>query len=221
MMPIVNSPARTSALKVEEAAREIPGRSTIDFYQRNAVVYAQSTYDLSLQTEIERFVMNVAPPGQVLDVGCGGGRDLLALRQAGLCPTGLELSARLAKIASHHSGCPVVVGDLRHPPFVDASFQGLWAAASLLHLDRHEMLPVLRRLRQLLEPGAAFFASMKMGTGCEVAPDGRLFTYFIPEEWSALLRATGFADIRIATEVVDGRAGSRASAWLQSLSRAD
>ena len=216
----MNPPARATALKVERFPTEMPGRSTLDFYDRNAAVYAQTTSALSLMAEIERFAALVPPGAKVLDVGCGGGRDLLALRQTGLNPTGLEMAEKLASIARRHSGCRVVVGDMRDPPFAERSFGGLWAAASLLHLKGDEMLPTLKRLRRLLKSGGAFFASLKMGTGSERSPDGRLFTYVMPGEWEALLAAAGFGEVEITSEVIKSRKiGEPASAWLQSLSR--
>ena len=216
----MNPPAGANALNIKET-RELPGRSTIDFYDRNAATYAESTRARSLEEEIQRFAVHVARGARVLDIGCGAGRDLVALREAGLAPTGLELSANLAQIAREYSECPVVVGDMRNPPFADSSFAGLWAAASLLHLDRDEMLPALSQLRRLLEPEGVFFASMKMGVGSDRGPDGRLFTYFMPEDWSELLNAAGFTSIYIGQELVPGRrTGMPASAWLQSLSLA-
>lgn len=214
----MTQPARADALHDDgQAAR---ASSTIDFYERNAARYAETTRSLNLSDEIALFINELPRGARVLDVGCGGGRDLLAFGRAGVCATGLELSAELATLARVHSGCEVVVGDLRKPPFPPQTFDGLWAAASLLHLERDEILPALSELRRLLPAAGIFFASMKMGIGAEHAADGRLFTYFMPEDWSRLLQATGFADSRIRTQVVESADGSPASAWIQSLSRA-
>lgn len=58
--------------------------------------------------------------GQVLDAGCGSGRHLLALREAGLRAVGCDLSAHLLKTAATRG--PVVRCDLRDLPFADGSF---------------------------------------------------------------------------------------------------
>src|SRR5687767_2993685 len=44
--------------------------------------------------------------------------------------------------------------DLRHLPFADAVFDGVWAAAPLLHLKRYEVGEALGGLRRVLKPGA-------------------------------------------------------------------
>ena len=217
----MNPPAPAVAIQAHTVLpRGYPnGSSTIDFYDRNAADYARATRQISLEIEIERFMKHLGAGALVLDVGCGSGRDLIALRTAGMHPTGLELSEKLAELARDYSGCSVVVGDMRDPPFADASFDGVWAAASLLHLERDELPPTLRQLRRLLKADGTFFASVKLGMGTERSADGRLFSYFMPEEWSELLTSAGFAEVQIETQMRNSTAGDH-TAWLQSLSRA-
>jgi SAM-dependent methyltransferase len=194
--------------------------STTRFYDDNAARYARSTRSMSLEPEIRRFAVEVAAGGRVLDAGCGAGRDLRALRRAGLHPTGLELSPKLAELARAYSGCEVTLGDMRDPPFSDRSFDGVWAAASLLHLELEEVVPTLTGLRRLLEPGGVLFTSVKMGIGTELSSDGRLFTYFAPDQWASLVGAAGLEEIEIRTEPLDNRSSKPRSGWIQSWSRA-
>jgi SAM-dependent methyltransferase len=49
--------------------------------------------------------------GQVLDLCCGIGADLLAFRQAGLAATGVERDPATARLARLNTGCPVAVGE--------------------------------------------------------------------------------------------------------------
>jgi SAM-dependent methyltransferase len=216
----VNPPARASALAARsaQASPRPEDDPTIIFYDRNAADYARATRAISLEPEIVLFTSRLPSGSQVLDVGCGSGRDLLALRISGMQPTGLELSSELAKLAAAYSACEVVVGDMRNPPFEPAAFDGIWASASLLHLERDKVLPALHELRLLLKSGGLFFASVKMGQGSRRGDDGRLFTYFQPEEWSALLATAGFRDIQIRTDV-ENRGQGGAASWMQSLAR--
>lgn len=217
----MNSLVRPTAVQadISRPDRRRNADSTIDFYDRNAGDYARTTRSISLSAEIQEFCTLLRLGATVLDVGCGGGRDLLALRRSGMEPIGLELSAKLAKIARNYSDCPVIIADMRCPPFADASFDAVWAAASLLHLEREQVLPTLRQLRRLLKGGGAFFASMKVGTATERSADGRLFSYFMPDEWLALLTSAGFTEVQIRTEVRTSMPAGD-TAWLQSLSRA-
>ncbi|HJQ03180.1 MAG TPA: hypothetical protein VJ851_16405 [Jatrophihabitans sp.] len=49
--------------------------------------------------------------GQVLDLCCGIGADLLAFRQAGLAATGVDRDPVTARLAGLNTGCPVLVGE--------------------------------------------------------------------------------------------------------------
>jgi hypothetical protein len=109
---------------------------------------------------------------------------------------------------------------MRDPPFSDRSFDGVWAAASLLHLELEEVVPTLTGLRRLLEPGGVLFTSVKMGIGTELSSDGRLFTYFAPDQWASLVGAAGLEEIEIRTEPLDNRSSKPRSGWIQSWSRA-
>lgn len=214
--------AQSAALKAgrrrpRPAPPDAPG--TLDFYQSNAAEYSASTLGLDMGHAIARFGTLLEAGASVLDLGCGGGRDLATLRSSGLQPTGFDLSSHLAAIAAEHSGCEVVVGDMRDPPFASAAFDGIWAAASLLHLEKDDLLPTLRQLHRVLSPGGILFASMKMGMGTERAADGRLFTYVMPEDWTELLTEAGFHEVEVQTEVAGGR-GKSSTAWIQSFARA-
>lgn len=214
---------RTKALRAACPDRPPTTSPTRDFYEINADSYAESTLSLDMARSVRRFRSLLMADARVLDLGCGGGRDLIALRAAGLRPTGLDISPALARIAHNVSGCPVVVGDLRDPPFDDGSFEAIWASASLLHLRRNELPRTLRRVHGLVRPGGLFFASVKAGMGEERAADGRWFTYFNPEEWRALLSAAGFSVVEV--DVEETAAASPVSngagrPWLQSFASA-
>jgi SAM-dependent methyltransferase len=64
--------------------------------------------------------------GQVLDLCCGIGADLLAFRQAGLAATGLERDPVTARLAELNTGCPVMLGEAE---------QADWRAAEAVFCD--------------------------------------------------------------------------------------
>jgi SAM-dependent methyltransferase len=198
------------------------GGETLAYYDDNAQSYASATLAFDMAREHARFAQGLSAGASILDLGCGGGRDLAILCAAGFKAIGLDTSRQLARVAREHSGCRVVVGDMRNPPFEDGIFDGIWATASLLHLPRDEVSSTLTRLRRLLRPGGHFFASVKSGTGEHQSPDGRWFTYFQPGEWRELLAGHGFTEIEIECDDVDraADAGGADGGWIQSFASA-
>lgn len=212
-----STPAISNQKRDDGYASVVDG--TLNFYEDNATRYAQLVSGFSMDPELRRFRSYLQPGARVLDVGCGGGRDLVVLKELGLHPIGLDFSPKLAALAAERSGSETIVGDMRDPPFADATFDGIWAAAAILHLDRNELMPTLRQFRRLLAPGGVLFASMKMGRGSERTADGRLFTYVVPEAWTDLLTASGFVAPEVRTEVSE-HSNQHSTVWIQSFARA-
>jgi SAM-dependent methyltransferase len=66
-------------------------------------------------------------------------------------------------------------------------FDGVWAAASLLHIPDEEILDILARLVHSLKPGGILYMSFKYGGG-EHEYDARFYTYFSRKRMHARLR---------------------------------
>jgi len=97
-----------------------------------------------------------APAPRVLDVGCGTGRLLQALREHGFDAEGLSPSGRLNAIARGRSGAPAgaCVHDVAFEKFAPAapaaSFDGILFAESFQFVD---MEVSLREIPRILRPG--------------------------------------------------------------------
>lgn len=195
--------------------------STNSFYDHNADGYAAATMRIDTAERIARFAALLPRGGRVLDAGCGAGRDLIGFEASGLRAEGLDISPSLAAIARRNSKLPVRIGDLRDPPYPPASFDGVWAMASLLHLEPGEVRDTLARLRDLLVPGGVLFASVKRGRGLAGDDDGRWFALQDERSWSRHLRAAGLEIIEVVGEpaAADGGTGSVAPGWISSLAR--
>jgi SAM-dependent methyltransferase len=105
---------------------------------------------------------------------------------------GLDRSEPLALIARRHANVPVVVGDFCSLPFANGSLGGAWAAASLLHLPRSEIVVALSEAYRVLAPRSVLFLSLKRGLGETRDATGRWFTLVEPKELRAALKAAGF-----------------------------
>lgn len=115
--------------------------------------------DASAAAEVEAFarLLELEPHARVLDICCGGGRHMAAMRTRGLDVRGVDLSEPLLHAAGQRPGLRgrIVRGDLRALPFAPASFD---AAVNLFtsfgyFLDEAENRLALAQMARVLRPG--------------------------------------------------------------------
>ena len=89
-----------------ELLQEIVAR-TLEHYDKRAVEYWEGTRDHDVRQNINALLHHIesAPPFDLLDLGCGPGRDLQTFKVLGHHATGVEGSRALAAMARVHSGC--------------------------------------------------------------------------------------------------------------------
>ncbi|MCK9537975.1 class I SAM-dependent methyltransferase [Dokdonella sp.] len=97
-----------------------------------------------------RLYLPFVPGGRLLDIGCGSGGQLRAMRTLGWDALGLEPDAA-ALAAARQQGLEVHAGDLTTVRFEADSFDGL----SMLHVIEHLPEPAwqLAECRRILRPG--------------------------------------------------------------------
>jgi len=99
----------------------------------------------------------VAPPGPVVDLGCGPGTHALARR--GYDVVGIDGSPRMVEVARTRAARDKInasfdVDDVRAPlGFADASLRGVLAILVLQHLPDPEAF--IAEIRRCLRPGRA------------------------------------------------------------------
>ena len=115
--------------------------------------------DAAARREIAALVdtMNLRPPLRVLDVCCGAGRHLEAMRQAGFDAWGVDLSPQLLADASNRDGVSgrVVRGDIRTLPF-DGAFDAavnLFTSFGYFQSDAENIAALLSIVRTLKRGG--------------------------------------------------------------------
>jgi SAM-dependent methyltransferase len=99
----------------------------------------------------------------------------------------------------------------------EATFDGVWACATLLHLPRAELPPAFARIARALKPGGVFYASFKDGTEDRFA-NGRWFTDLTQPMLEGLLGQAGLAVIE-SWRAADERPGRDHEWWAAALAR--
>ena len=172
---------------------------TIAAYNKAALRYQQYWGQQLLTTQVEQFVALLPTNALLLDIGCGGGRDMAALIARGRRVVGIDLSPAMLTVAQRTvPPGSLLLSDLRHLPVATGSVNGIWAAASLLHLPRIQIPPALAGFCRVLRPGGVLFIAVKEGRGAawsthdpDIVPDPRFYTYLTLSELRGWLQECG------------------------------
>jgi SAM-dependent methyltransferase len=191
--------------------------ANIVYYETQADRFFAETVHVDMAPLRARFLAYVGSRANILDAGCGSGRDARAFRAAGYAVTALEPSQRLAALAEIHCGLRVERVRFQEIAWSER-FDGIWACASLLHLPEAELPGVMQRLRSALKLRGILYASFKYGSG-EREHHGRRFTDLDEPGLAALLgEVPGLGEVE--TWITgDLRPGREAERWLNTLLR--
>lgn len=121
------------AFASEESAA---ARRHLAYYATELTDRATRTPHANRSRQLAGFVQlcRLAGLRSVLEVGCGGGRDGVALQEAGLDYRGVDLTPEAIDICTDR-GLSVVAASASDLPFNDGSLDALWTMSTLMHLD--------------------------------------------------------------------------------------
>jgi SAM-dependent methyltransferase len=170
---------------------------TLAHYDRGAQAFWEGTRDHDVSQNIDALLCHIeaAPPFELLDFGCGPGRDLKAFTALGHHATGLEGSRELAAMARQHSGCEVIEQSFLELALPAQRFDGVFANAVLFHVPSQELPRVLRQLHAALKPRGVLLASNPRGHGEEGWSGERYGAFHDWEAWRGYMSAAGFAEL--------------------------
>lgn len=185
---------------------------SVKFYNDNAEEFFNNTVNADMSATYNIFEDNLLEKnGEILDLGCGSGRDAKHFLDSGFSVTALDLSPILAKKASQFIDQDVIVADMKDLNFQDR-FIGIWACASLLHLSEDEVLETIKRCHKALKKDGVLYASFKYGEN-NYEKDGRSFTCFTRDKFLNLIEGLDFY-YRATFETGDVRLGRENEKWL-------
>jgi SAM-dependent methyltransferase len=140
---------------------------TLGHYQQSAEAFWEGTKDHNVKQNYDA-LLKYLPKDKALDIldfGCGPGRDVKYFHDLGHRVIGLDGCEQFCEMARKHSNC-----EIWHQSFFDLNlpaqaFDGIFANASLFHVPS-EMLPqVLLQLHAALREGGVLFSSNPRGSG--------------------------------------------------------
>ncbi len=198
------------------SAREVPADGTLAYYNSHAREYIEASLRCDMSQAALRFEAHLFPGAEILDLGCGAGRDSRRFLDRGFAVTPVDGSEEFCRRTGEYLGIPVRCLRFRELEY-DAAFDGIWACASLLHVPKSEIGEVMRKAAKALRSGGAFYASFKYGEGERTDGDGRRFSDYTEKDLPALT-APGLTVTEhwISEDIRPDRAGER---WLNVIWR--
>lgn len=165
---------------------EVRKNDTLDYYNSKAKDFVSGTVAVAF-TEIQDIFLEYIPVGgRILDFGCGSGRDTKYFTSKGYDVDAIDGSEELCKIASEYTGIQVKQMLFEELDEVEL-YDGVWACASILHVEKKQLPDIIKKMAIATKKGAVVYTSFKYGE-FEGVRNGRFFTYLTEESFGELLR---------------------------------
>lgn len=170
---------------------------TLAHYDEQALSYWNGTRDHDVSQNIDALLRHIEAPApfELLDFGCGPGRDLRVFKALGHHVTGLEGSANLAALARTNSGCTVLGQNFLALDLPHGRYDGVFANAVLFHVPSQVLPRVLGELQAALKPGGVLFCSNPRGQGQEGWSGDRYGAFHDWQAWRGHVTAAGFTEL--------------------------
>jgi SAM-dependent methyltransferase len=187
---------RSNMPLTSEELKQIAAR-TLAHYDQHAQAFRDGTRDHDVSQNIAALLQYVGadPPFELLDFGCGPGRDLKTFKALGHRAIGLEGSPQLAALARTYSGCAVLEQNFLELDLPSNRFDGVFANATLFHVPSQELPRVLKDLHATLKPGGVLFSSNPRGVGEEGWTRDRFSVFHDWDTWRGYMNAAGFVEL--------------------------
>lgn len=188
-----------------------------NYYESNAERYAAETFSANMSKQYQRFLPLLKNGGKILDVGSGSGRDACYFQKQGYQVTALEPSKNLCREIRKVFSGEIMCSDIQNYQPAER-YDGIWACASLIHLQEEEVLQFFEKIDQYLDDNGIIYISGKNGISTGEVEDGRFFLEFTDQLVEKILTVNKQLKLEQLwyTEDVSGRRGFR---WLNVVLR--
>jgi len=185
-------------------------RATIEQAKRALILAYDCAWRLTpmyaRRREMELMCLGELPPGRVLEVGCGSGKQLATLAARGWDVQGLDVDEEAAAQARKAYGIPVFCGPLHEAGFRDEEFDAVVTSHVIEHV--YDPIGLLRESRRVLKQGGRLVVITPNANGWGHARFGRSWRGLEPPRHLFLFsrktlehvaRACGFCDVKTST----------------------
>jgi SAM-dependent methyltransferase len=157
-------------------------RATLAVYDSDAAAFAKDWHEQPAPTDLHATVARFfLKGGKTADIGCGSGREMAWLNANGFPADGFDASeglldqarARYPQLKFVHAQLPALES------IAPASYDNLLCETVIMHLDRAQIVPSVRRMFEITKPGGIFYLSWRVTEGADLRDKhGRLYAAF-------------------------------------------
>lgn len=163
---------------------------TLKYYDDNIESYKEqwlNDFTKNYNFEIpDIFLSYLKSNSHILDLGCGTGRDSKYFMDKGYQVTSIDGSYEMCNIARS-----ILNRDVEQINFLDINykeeFDGVFACASLLHLDNEDLIVVLKKISSALKQNGILYTCFKYGNSTRV-DKGRFYNDMNEEKFLDLIK---------------------------------
>lgn len=178
---------------------ELSMEDTINYYNSNAKKYFDNTVNADMSDHYRRFLKLLPKGSYIMDAGCGSGRDSKYFLTHGYKVKAIDGSSNLCELASKY-----LDQEVENVNFINIDyhneFDGIWACASLLHVNKEDITLVIQKLQDALKDGGVLYASFKYGNSDRVQ-GGRYYNDMSEESVKELFNTFDIKDLWMNDDV--------------------
>lgn len=166
--------------------------TTLSWYRDNAIQYAEETRNSLVLDALWEFLSRMKEGGTILDYGSGSGRDSAYFLDKGFSVDSLDGSAEMKAQAERLFGIKVKLASFLSLEEKD-KYDGIWAQASILHLEEHDLRVALTLIERALKRDGVFYSSFRKGEG-DGYENGRWYTNMTERRFLSFLPASLYVE---------------------------
>ena len=166
--------------------------TTLSWYRDNAIQYAEETRNSLVLDALWEFLSRMKEGGTILDYGSGSGRDSAYFLDKGFSVDSLDGSAEMKAQAERLFGIKVKLSSFLSLEEKE-KYDGIWAQASILHLEEHDLRAALTLIERALKRDGVFYSSFRKGEG-DGYENGRWFTNMTERRFLSFLPASLYVE---------------------------
>jgi SAM-dependent methyltransferase len=186
-----------------------------NYYDKNSEAYIENTFYCDMDELYKPFLKYLDKGDSILDAGCGSARDSLNFIKRGYSVSAFDNSQKMVDFANSHTNINV-----EKKSFLDLDykeeFDGIWACASLLHVDRYNLPLAFTNLHAALKSDGILYCSFKC-RAYDFSTEDRTFTCFTKSSFKTFMDELSLFNILEIFISHDSRENRDNELWLNAI----